>query len=223
MSDSWVTFDCFGTLVDWNRGFAAILEPVCGARTAAVVRAYHEFELELEAERPHRRYRDVLTQGLLRATGKVGVALSQRQAAALPDAWATMPVFTDVEAALAALRAAGNRLAVLTNCDDDLFALTARGFSRAFDLVVTAEKVCDYKPSLSHFRYFSRVSGVNHADWTHVACSGFHDLAPARELGIKRIWLDRDAVREDRWGATLRLESAVDLAAAVNQLRARLA
>jgi 2-haloacid dehalogenase len=207
----WVTFDCFGTMVDWLSGFSAILTPLFGDRTADVMRAYDRFERLLEAETPHRLYKDVLTAGLLRAAEEVGVPLSESQARRLPQQWGTMPVFADVEPMLAGLRADGLRLAVLTNCDEDLFADTQRAFRDRFDLVVTAERVCDYKPSPAHFRYFSRVSGVKHGEWVHVANSWYHDITPARALNIPRVWLDRDDTGEDPRAASARVTSATDV------------
>lgn len=214
-SDKWITFDCFGTLVDWHTGFARLLAPLAGPRTAELIAAYHRHERVLEHERPHRSYRDVLTEGVRLAARDIGLALDEREVAAWPLRWGTQPVFPDVEPVLAALRAAGWKLAVLTNCDLDLFAQTERGFRQKFDLVVTAEQVKDYKPSLAHFRYFSRVSGVDHDRWVHAACSFYHDITPTRELGIRRIWVDRDRTGDDASAATLRIENAEQLPAAV--------
>ena len=218
MSERWVTFDCFGTLVDWLSGFSAILTPLFGDKMADVVRAYDRFERVLEAETPHRLYKDVLTGGLLRAAEDVGVRLSVSEASRLPQQWGTMPVFDDVEPMLAALRADGCRLAVLTNCDEDLFTETQRAFRVPFDLVVTAERVRDYKPSLPHFRYFSRVSGAKDGEWVHVANSAYHDIAPARALGIPRVWLDRDDTGEDPATASARVRSATHVREAVASL-----
>jgi 2-haloacid dehalogenase len=217
----WVTFDCFGTLVDWRSGFSAILTPLFGEKTPDVMRVYDRVERILEAETPHRLYRDVLTGGLLRAADEVGVALPESQARRLPGQWGTMPVFEDVEPMLAGLRADGCRVAVLTNCDEDLFAETQRAFRVPFDLVVTAERVCDYKPSPSHFRYFSRISGVKDGEWVHVANSTYHDIAPARSLGVPRVWLDRDDTGEDPATASARVRSASQVREAVTTLRGR--
>ena len=214
----WVTFDCFGTLVDWNAGFAAILKPLVGAKTPQVMDAYHRFERLLEQETPHRLYREVLATALSRAAEQVGVPLSERQARELPARWATLPVFDDVEPMLSALRGAGCRLGVLTNCDEDLFEQTQRAFRLPFDLVVTAERVRDYKPSPTHFRYFSRSSGVKAGDWVHVANSWYHDVAPARDLGIPRIWLDRDDTGEDPADASVRVRAAAPVPEAVSRL-----
>ena len=213
----WVTFDCFGTLVDWHAGFAAILKPLVGDRGPEVMRAYHRFERLLELETPHLLYKDVLATSLSRAADEVGVQLSDSQARALPERWATLPLFDDVEPMLAGLRAMGYHLAVLTNCDDDLFEQTQRSFAAPFDLVVTAERVRDYKPSLSHFRYFSRSSGVKASDWIHVACSWYHDIAPARTSGIKSIWLDRDHTGEDPATASVHVRSASQVCEAVRK------
>jgi 2-haloacid dehalogenase len=190
----WVTFDCYGTLVDWHAGFASILSPLAGAKTRDLLRAYHDIEPTIEAETPHRRYRDVLVSGLVRAAGVAGVNLSPAQASTLPDQWALLPVFPDVEDMLVGLRAMGCRIAVLTNCDDDLFESTRRRMNTRFDEIVTADRVCDYKPALSHFRYFGRRSGAARADWVHVGCSWFHDMAPARAMGLKHLLLDRDGI-----------------------------
>ena len=215
----WVSFDCFGTLVDWHSGFAAIIRPLVGDKTAEVMAAYHRFERLLEADTPHRLYTDVLSMSLARAAAEAGVRLTDAQVHRLPDSWGTLPVFDDVEPMLAGLRAMGCRLAVLTNCDEDLFGETQRAFRERFDLVVTAERVRDYKPSPAHFQYFSRSTGVTGGDWVHVACSWYHDIAPARDLGINRVWLDRDGTGEDPATATVHVRSAGDVCDAVARIR----
>jgi 2-haloacid dehalogenase len=214
----WVTFDCFGTLVDWHGGFDAIIRPLAGARTSDVLRAYHRFEPQLEREKPHRLYADVLATALARAGAEAGVPISPEQARALPESWGSLRVFDDVEPMLAALRGSGYRLGVLTNCDEALFAKTARSFREAFDLVITAERVQDYKPSPTHFRTFKEVSGAREGEWVHVACSWFHDIVPARALGIPRVWLDRDRTGEDERGASARVLAAAEVPAAVDAL-----
>jgi 2-haloacid dehalogenase len=218
MSNRWVTFDCFGTLVDWHTGFSALLREFAGDRVADVLAAYHRHERVVESERPHRLYKDVLSAAVRRAADDIGLTVTDAQANALPRRWGSLAVFSDVEQALAGLRAAGFRLAVLTNCDDDLFAETHKSFRKRFDLVITAEQVMDYKPSRSHFRRFYRVSGVEMTDWVHVACSWFHDIEPARELGVKRIWVDRDRTGEDRSVATVWLPDATGLVEAVRRM-----
>jgi 2-haloacid dehalogenase len=218
MPSRWITFDCFGTLVDWNSGFSALLRSIAAERTPELIRAYHHFERLLEQERPHQLYKTVLKRGLTEAAQVAGIKLHPSQTDVLPQQWGSLPVFGDVEPALSELRADNWKLAVLTNCDEDLFARTHARFRAPFDLVVTAERVADYKPALSHFRYFSRVSGVDETQWIHVACSQFHDLGPARQLGIKSIWLDREQTGEDPKVATLRISNAAELPAAIKRL-----
>lgn len=215
----WVTFDCFGTLVDWNAGFDAILRRIAGERTPALIEAYHRVERELETESPHRLYRDVLTSGLMAAADAVGVRLSEEQTRALPDEWGTLPVFPDVEPMLAGLRAEGYRLGVLTNCDDDLFAVTQQSFLLPFDQIVTAERVRDYKPSVSHFRFFARSTGARKENWVHVARSWYHDISPARELDLPRVWVDRDNTGEDPAAASVRVTSSAEVVVAIASIR----
>src|SRR5262245_20997131 len=214
----WVTFDCFGTLVDWNAGFSGLLRQFAGRRTPDLVKAYHRLERLVESDAPHRLYKDVLVTSLRRAADEIGLTVTDSQARTLVDAWGTLPVFEDVEPMLARLRTRGWRLAVLTNCDEDLFQQTHRSFKEPFDMVVTAERVSDYKPSYSHFRFFSRSSGAENADWVHVACSWYHDIAPARDLGIRRVWLDRDDTGEDPTTASIRIESASQVSEAIDRL-----
>jgi 2-haloacid dehalogenase len=218
MAARWVTFDCFGTLVDWHKGFTAVLRDIAGDRPTELLKSYHRHERYAELERPHRLYREVLETALRRAAGELGIAITDEQATALPRNWGQLTVFPDVEPELAALRAAGCRLAVLTNCDNDLFAQTQKSFRQPFDLVVTAEDVKDYKPAPTHFRRFFRVSGVEPDNWVHVACSFFHDIGPAKQMGVQRIWVDRDRTGEDPTWATARLDDARGLAATIVKL-----
>src|SRR6185503_4634166 len=217
MAIRWVTFDCFGTLVDWNGGFASLLRPRFGVRTEVVIQAYHQFERDLEAAQPHRLYRDVLANALMLAAAKVGVPVSESEAHTLPERWGSLPVFADVEEMLGSLRAMGCRLGVLTNCDDELFARTQQAFRRPFDLVVTAERVGAYKPAPAHFRHFAEVTGVARRDWVHVACSWYHDVAPAHSLEIKCIWLDRERTGDDERMASARVESAAGVSGVVRE------
>jgi 2-haloacid dehalogenase len=214
----WVTFDCFGTLVDWQAGFAAMLAPLAGERSRDVVRAYHASERIVEREQPHRSYKDVLARALVRAAAECDVWLSESDARMLSRSWGSMRLFDDVEAMLAELRRMGCRLAVLTNCDDDLFEITHRAFRNPFDLVLTAERVRGYKPAPWHFRGFERVTRASKSDWVHVACSWYHDIAPAQTLGIKRVWLDRERTGEDPSSASVHVHAGADVVRAIDGL-----
>jgi 2-haloacid dehalogenase len=214
----WITFDCFGTLVDWRTGFDALLRPIAGERTAELIRAYHKFERLLELERPHISYRAVLMEGLSRASENMGLSLTNEQKEVLAKGWGMQPIFPDVEPALAALRADGWKLGVLTNCDLDLLFESQRKFLQPFDRIVSVEHVADYKPSLAHFNRFWRNSGVDKRDWIHVANSWYHDVKPAREMGVQCIWLDRDNSGENPAMASIRIENASGLHEAVRLL-----
>jgi 2-haloacid dehalogenase len=212
-TERWITFDCFGTLIDWHAGYRAILGPIAGARTDELIKAYHGFERTLEAERPHRLYREVLAMGLDRAARQIGLPLPRSEADVVAREWGKLPLYADTSPALAALRAAGFKIGILTNCDDDLFARTLERFPRPHpDLVVTAEQVGSYKPGLDHFQYFERKSGVPRRNWVHAACSWFHDVEPARRLGIARIWVDRDRTGDDPAAASRVLPDLAGLA-----------
>jgi 2-haloacid dehalogenase len=197
MSDRWATFDCYGTIADWHGGMRAALEAMVGDRAEALLTAYHEHEPVLETEKPHRLYRDVLTEGLRRASASSGIELPAGQEDALVRGWPSMPFHPDAPGGLERLRDAGWKLAVLTNCDDDLWATTAARLPVTFDLVVTAQQVGSYKPAPGHFERFREVVRPAEDGWVHVACSWFHDMQAARDLGLRRIWVDRDRTGQD--------------------------
>lgn len=214
-TERWITFDCFGTLIDWHRGYRAILAPIAGGRTDALIKAYHGFERTLEAERPHRLYREVLTLSLERAARQIGLALPRSEAGVVAREWGKLPLYADTPPALAALCAGGFKIGILTNCDDDLFASTLERFPQPHpDLVVTAQQVGSYKPALGHFEHFERKSGVARRNWVHAACSWFHDIEPARRLGIARIWVDRDRTGHDPAAASRVMPDLAGLAEA---------
>ena len=216
--DRWVTFDCFGTLCDWHSGYRNALLPIAGPRTAALMEAYHGFERQIEVERPHRLYKDVLTAGLELAAKKIGLSLAEGQSAALVRGWGAMPFFVDVAPALTALRQAGWKLGILTNCDEDLFAQTLKTMPLRPDHVVTAERVGSYKPALGHFLRFEQETQVARPNWIHAACSWFHDIAPARAHGVKRIWVDRDKTGDDPAAASRVIADLAALPRAVAEL-----
>jgi 2-haloacid dehalogenase len=216
----WVTFDCYGTLVDWQAGFAAALAPIAGDRTPRLVRAYHAREREVESEAPYRSYKDVLATALVRAAADAGVRLSASDARILSRSWDALRPFDDVEPMLQELRDRGWRLAVLTNCDDDLFEITHGEFRKPFDLFLTAERVRGYKPARWHFRAFELLTRVDRRDWVHVACSWYHDIAPAKALGITPVWLDRERTGENPAAAWMHVHTAADVLDAIEGLPA---
>lgn len=212
----WITFDCYGTLADWLGGMRAALRRTVGEDADRLLAAYHDLELEVESERPVRRYRDVLAETLRRAAAREGVALPDP--GVLADSWASVPAFDDTPDALRELRDGGWSLAVLTNCDDDLFELTRPKLGVDLAEVVTAEQVGSYKPQLAHFHEFARRTGANRQNWVHAANSWVHDVAPASRLGITTVWVNRDRTGHDPSLAAAVVGSMAELPAAVRKL-----
>ena len=222
MADRWLTFDCYGTIADWDTGMRRALEPVAGAQQAPrLLAAYHRAELELEAGPGWMPYREVLTSGLAWAAEREGIRLPADAGETFVRAWPDMPVFDDAGSALTALKEQGWKLAILTNCDDDLFAATRPRLPVPFDEVVTAQQVGSYKPDLAHFRAFADKAGVTRSSWVHVANSWVHDILPAARMGLRSIWVDRDLtghparLAERRITAMRRLPETVDAVGAI--------
>ncbi len=215
MADKWLTFDCYGTIADWNTGMGGALEAIAGPESGRLLGAYHRAELELEAGPGWMPYREVLTSGLAWAAEREGITLPDGGAEAFVRAWPQMPVFEDAGPALTALREHGWHLAMLTNCDDDLFASTRPRLPVEFDLWVTAQEVGGYKPDLGHFRRFAEKAAVTKSNWIHVANSWVHDILPAARMGLRSVWVDRDLtghpakLAERRITAMRRLPDAV--------------
>jgi len=186
----WATFDCYGTLIDWNAGIGGVLEQLYGAEQAPeLLRRFHELEPEVQAER-YRSYAEVLTLTLERLANEVGYGIPEGESGVLPQSLPDWPAFPEVPEALAELRRRGWSLAILSNSDRELIAASQRQLGVPFDLVVVAEDVQSYKPEHGHWRRFDELT-ADREHHVHVAASLFHDLAPARELGLKTVWINR--------------------------------
>jgi 2-haloacid dehalogenase len=199
-----LTFDCYGTLIDWESGILAGLRAMlarAGVRAGddEVLEVYAGFEAAAEAG-PYLRYRDVLARCMREVATHFGVEATEAEAAAFGHSVGAWPAFPDSAAALAALHERF-RLGVITNCDDDLFARSAVRLETAFDWVVTAESVGRYKPDPRGFEVAIERIGLPPGRILHVAQSLFHDHVPAQRFGLTTVWVDR---RHDRpgFGAT---------------------
>ena len=209
-----LTFDCYGTLIDWEAGILAGLHRVLGARGVPsddedLLERYARHEAAIESG-PYRRYRDVLALGLRGVCAELDVEPTDGEAAAFGGSVGEWPAFADSRDALARL-GRRFRLGVITNCDDDLFAASNRRLGVTFDWIITAQQAGSYKPSHRNFEVaFERV-GVPRERILHVAQSLFHDHVPAKELGLATVWVDR---RHDRpgSGATPPASATPDLA-----------
>jgi 2-haloacid dehalogenase len=199
-----LTFDCYGTLIDWEAGIAAGLGAVTRAHGVDVpdeelLTAYARHEAGLEAG-PYLRYRDVLAQGCRAVCADLDVMPGDEEVAAFAGSVGEWPAFADSAGALAAL-ARRYRLAIITNCDDDLFAASNRRLGVRFDWVITAQQARSYKPSHRNFELAFERIGRPRDRILHVAQSLFHDHVPAAELGLTSVWINRRAGREGS-GAT---------------------
>jgi 2-haloacid dehalogenase len=185
--ERWATFDCYGTLVDWNAGIGAVLERLFGEeRRDELLARYHEVEPRVQQEHPTRTYREVMA---LTLAGLADVPAGDEDALAesLPD-W---PVFPEVPAVLEELRARGWRLAILSNSDSDLIEASRRALGVPFDEAVVASDIGSYKPAHGHWHAFFERTGADRGAHVHVAQSHFHDIVPARELGLRTVWINR--------------------------------
>jgi 2-haloacid dehalogenase len=188
----WASFDCYGTLVDWDGGVRTQLERLFGA--AAVPRLlarYHEVEPELQAEVPARSYREVLTLSLERLAAEENVALADGEADALPRSLPTWPAFPEARHALQELRSRGWRLAVLSNTDPDFLDASLALVGVSIDLKVVASEIGSYKPAPGHWKHFFAETGADPDSHVHVGASLFHDVVPCAALGIPCVWIDR--------------------------------
>ena len=207
-----LTFDCYGTLIDWEAGIAAGLGAVTRAHGVDVpdedlLTTYARHEASLEAG-PYLRYREVLGRGCRGVCADLGISPTDGEVEGFGGSVGAWPAFPDSAAALAEL-AARFRLAVITNCDDDLFAASNRRLGVTFDWIVTAQQAESYKPSHRNFELaFERIGGPRERI-LHVAQSLYHDHVPAKALGLRSVWINRRAGREGS-GATPPAAAAPD-------------
>ena len=186
----WASFDCYGTLVDWNAGIGAELDRLLGDGSSLLER-YHELEQRVQRERPDARYRDVMASVLAELAAESGTELPDEERDALGRSLPGWPVFPEVPGALAEARSRGWQLAVLTNSDRDLIEASVEAIGVPFDAFVVASEIGSYKPAHGHWRTFYETTGADRARHVHVAQSHFHDIAAAHELDIASVWINR--------------------------------
>ena len=196
-----LTFDCYGTLIDWETGLTEAFRPVFRARGLEpdpdhVLERFAVHEASAEAG-PYRPYRHVLAAALRGVSADVGIEPTADEIAAFAGSVGDWPAFPDTPAALAQLKGR-YRLGVITNCDDDLFAASLPKLGVTFDWVITAQQVGSYKPDERNFLVAFERIGLPRERIMHVAQSLFHDHAPAQRLGLTSVWIDR---RGDRRGS----------------------
>jgi 2-haloacid dehalogenase len=185
-----LTFDCYGTLIDWETGLAeGLAAALGGGDPEGLLSRYARYETEAESG-PYMTYRDVVAHGLRGVASELGASPTDVQVAAFAESVGDWPAFPDSPAALARL-GEKYRLGVITNCDDDLFARSAEKLGVGFDWVVTAQQVGAYKPSERGFHEAFERIGLPRERILHVAQSLFHDHVTAKRLGLATVWIDR--------------------------------
>ncbi len=193
MADRWATFDCYGTLVDWNSGIGAELARLWGRdERPRLLARYHELEPEIQREDPGLPYREVLTLALERLAQAEALPLPGEEADALARGLPGWPVFPEVRGALEEARGRGWKLAILSNTDRDFIEASMRAIGVPFELAIVASEIGSYKPGRRHWEEFSARTGADRERHVHVAASHFHDVVPATELGIRTVWINRE-------------------------------
>jgi 2-haloacid dehalogenase len=193
-----LTFDCYGTLINWEAGILSALHRILSAHgkkldDAALLKLYGDFELLSEQGTFH-PYRDVLQSVVRRFGAELGFSVTNEEADSLPDSLATWKPWPDTVSALHELKKRF-RLAILSNVDDDLFAATRPQLQVEFDEVVTAQQAQAYKPSLKLFELaLTRIKAPAHRV-LHVGQSIYHDVIPAQSLGLATVWVNRPSAR----------------------------
>lgn len=204
----YLSFDCYGTLIDWESGILGYLQPLlrskgCLVSDEQILNLYSEFEPR-QQEAPYRSYREVLNSVVLDFSREFHIQVSEEEADGLANSIREWEPFADTVPALVRLKSR-YKLAVLSNIDDDLLALTAPNLRVELDGVVTAQQAQSYKPSLRNFEMLLDRLGVEKERLLHVAESLYHDVVPAMRLGIAAVWVNR---RQGKAAAATRLVSA---------------
>jgi 2-haloacid dehalogenase len=193
-----ITFDCYGTLIDWETGMLAELRPMFSRDGHAVedgelLRNYGEIEAELEAG-PYLPYRQILSLTVQEMGRRCQAFISSEDGGRFAESLTRWQPFTDTVAGLEAL-ARRFRLGIISNVDDDLFAVTRKMLRVNFDVIVTAQQVQSYKPSHQNFQEALRRSHLKKEELLHAGQSVYHDIIPANQLGISNVWVNRPSIR----------------------------
>jgi 2-haloacid dehalogenase len=189
--ERWATFDCYGTLIDWNGGIRRTLARVFGdERADAQLERYHDVEPALQAD-GSRSYREVMTEAMRE------LGASDVDAPALTEALPTWEPFPEVRTALEEARGRGWKLAILSNTDRDFIDASMQRIGVPFELAIVASEIGSYKPGHRHWERFEEETGAPREQHVHVAQSHFHDVVPATELGLRTIWINRYGERHE--------------------------
>jgi 2-haloacid dehalogenase len=189
-----ISFDCYGTLIDWETGILAALNAALAAHNrniaaADLLAAYAEIEPEIQSD-GYQLYRDILAEVMRRMGKTLGINFTAAEIASLAESLRDWQPYPDTVAALRRLKTK-YQLAIISNIDDDLFTHSAKLLQVPFDFVITAQQVGSYKPSLKNFEIALKRVGQPKENILHVAESVFHDVIPARSIGLHTVWVNR--------------------------------
>ncbi|HEY7660572.1 MAG TPA: HAD-IA family hydrolase [Actinomycetota bacterium] len=189
--DRWATFDCYGTLIDWMGGIRDTLRDLWPEHDDELLLAtFHEIEPEVQRGRSV-PYRQVLAESLERVAHREGLELAEDDRQALGDSLPSWPPFPEVPRALTELRSRGWKLGILSNTDPELLEASFELIDVPTDVRITAAEAGSYKPAPGHWERFFEETGADRDRHVHVAASLFHDIAPANELGLRAVWINR--------------------------------
>ena len=209
----WATFDCYGTLIDWNGGIRSELARLWPNDDAdELLHRYHELEPEVEYADPGLSYREVM-QRVLARLGDVPSGEEDALGRSLPS-W---DIFPEVREALDEARSRGWRLAILSNTDRDFIEASKETIGVPFDETVVASEIGSYKPAHKHWEVFYERTGADPARHVHVAQSMFHDIVVANELGLPSVWINRLGEHHDT-APTRELPDLVELPEVLDEL-----
>ena len=189
--ERWATFDCYGTLIDWMGGIRSVLEDLFPDHDATeLLYRYHDIEPTLQEGRGV-AYRQVLTEGLSLLAEREGLVLADEDRTDLADSLPSWPPFDEVPSALTEVRRRGWKLGILSNTDPDYLDASLELIGVPTDVRITASEIGSYKPAHAHWTTFFERTGADRERHVHVAASLFHDIAPADELGLRAVWINR--------------------------------
>jgi 2-haloacid dehalogenase len=214
-----LSFDCYGTLIDWRHGILNAVRPVLSKHGVSlaeekILETYSRYEAEIEAG-PYRPYRDILSEVMVQICGEFGIKPTDTERDIIGTTLPDWPPFEDTVDALNALKTR-YQLAIISNTDDDLFAGTNRRLEVSFDHIITAAQVGAYKPSPRVFEHALAKIGCGKGKLLHVAQSLYHDHVPAKKLGLSAVWINRRQALPSRVTTAARLDAEFpDLAALV--------
>lgn len=198
----WLTFDCYGTLIQWDEGLVAAVERILSNKATGpdvspqeLIAIYDRYEHQLEEERPHRSFREVAGQALALAMHDLGLSYDPSDIGILTGSIAAMPPFQEVVPALAQLKKMGFKLCIVSNTDDDIIAGNVAQMGGHIDRVITAQQAQAYKPTRRIFQHAHAALGVSPATVLHVCASPHLDLQAARDMAFRCVWIDRGTVR----------------------------